>query len=54
MLPNAPPMITPTARSTTFPLKAKALNSSTRVRAFFAVSMRRTLRIGMSIFTRGS
>src|SRR5271157_451822 len=28
MLPNAPPMITPMARSITFPLNAKFLNSS--------------------------
>jgi hypothetical protein len=28
ILPNAAPMITPTARSITFPLNAKSLNSS--------------------------
>ena len=31
ILPKAPPMITPTARSMTFPLKAKFLNSSNRL-----------------------
>src|SRR5208283_4538088 len=30
MLPKAPPMITPTARSITFPLNANSLNSSNR------------------------
>src|SRR5262249_41143696 len=30
---NTPPMMTPIARSTTFPLKANALNSSTSVQA---------------------
>src|SRR4051794_31536096 len=34
ILPNAAPMITPTARSTTLPLKANFLNSSRRENAF--------------------
>src|ERR687891_693432 len=36
ILPNAAPMITPTARSTTLPLKANALNSSNSESACFA------------------
>src|SRR5262245_3333095 len=36
ILPNAAPMITPTARSTTFPLKANALNSPNSDLACFA------------------
>src|SRR5262249_32155275 len=35
MVPKAAPMMTPTARSMTLPLKAKFLNSSNRLKAFF-------------------
>src|SRR5438128_975504 len=35
ILPKAAPMMTPTARSITLPLKAKALNSSNSENAFF-------------------
>src|SRR5580765_2217625 len=47
MVPNAAPMMTPTARSTTLPLKAKLLNSSQIEAAFLA---------GLNVFSalRGS
>src|SRR5262249_14648696 len=43
---NTPPMITPIARSTTFPLKANALNSSRKVQAFSVAWLRVVLGSG--------
>ena len=50
ILPKAAPMITPTAKSITLPLRAKALNSLNNENAFFVGSRAATLSMG---FMRG-
>src|SRR5271157_5727441 len=50
MLPKAPPMITPTARSITFPLNANSLNSSNRENTCLAGFKENTCLAGFKSF----